>query len=170
MKLIHAALPIAILCSPVTGSFAQDAQRARGDELPKACQTVGQDRMGHEPDRMGHMGQGGMRHGMQRMHGMSPLSETQQALQEAMMKMQPAMMEGMMAKDADVAWICSMIPHHQGAIDMARAGLKGADNSDSKQLAEDTIKSNEREKAKLVEWVEKYAAKESRNETTGTSK
>ena len=107
---------------------------------------------------------------MQRMHGMSPLSETQQALQEAMMKMQPAMMEGMMAKDADMAWICSMIPHHQGAIDMARAGLKGADNSESKQLAEDTIKSNEREKAKLVEWVEKYAAKESRNETTGTSK
>src|SRR5215217_373644 len=65
------------------------------------------------------------------------------------------MMTGMMAKDADVAWICAMIPHHQGAIDMARAGLKGADNIESKKLAEETIQSQEKEIAKLVTWVEK---------------
>ena len=41
-----------------------------------------------------------------------------------------------------------MIPHHQGAIDMARAGLKGADNTESRRLAEETIKSNERNKAR----------------------
>lgn len=85
-----------------------------------------------------------------------------------MMKLQPAMMEGMMARDADVAWICAMISHHQMAIEMARAGLEGADNAESKRLAEETIKSNEKDKAKLIKWVEKYAVKEERNETTGT--
>ena len=74
------------------------------------------------------------------------------------------------AKDADVAWICSMIPHHQGAIDMARAGLKGADNAESKKLAEETIESNERELKKLVAWVEKNARKENKDEATGSTK
>lgn len=85
----------------------------------------------------------------------------------AMNKMSPAMMQGMMAKDADVAWICAMIPHHQGAIDMARAGLAGADNAESKRFAEETIQAQEKEIAKLVSWVEKNAQRESRNETGG---
>jgi uncharacterized protein (DUF305 family) len=74
---------------------------------------------------------------------------------------------GMTAKDADVAWICAMIPHHQGAIDMAKAGLKGADNAESKKLAEETIRSNEKEIEKLIAWVEKNAARESKNESGG---
>lgn len=62
------------------------------------------------------------------------------------------MMRGMMAKDADVAWISAMIPHHQGAIDMARAGLEGADNSESKKLAEEnnqTEREGSRENGKV---------------------
>lgn len=74
-----------------------------------------------------------------------------------------------MTKDADLAWICAMIPHHQGAIDMARAGLKGADNTESRRLAEETIKSNERDKAKLIDWIEEYAEKEKQKATTGLS-
>lgn len=87
---------------------------------------------------------------------MGQLNETQKRLMEAMMKMNRPMM---MAKDADVAWICSMIPHH-----MARAGLKGANNAESRKLAEETIESNERELKKLVAWVEKNARKENRDE------
>ncbi len=77
-----------------------------------------------------------------------------------MMKMDPAMMTGMMVKDSDVTWICAMIPHHQGAIDMARAGLKGANNAESKRLAEKTIREQERSIAELTEWVSKHAKKE----------
>jgi uncharacterized protein (DUF305 family) len=79
------------------------------------------------------------------------------------------MMAGMMNMDADVAWICTMIPHHQGAIDMARAGLKGSDNAESHRLAEETIQHQEKEIAKLTAWVEKNAARESKNETTGST-
>lgn len=103
-----------------------------------------------------------MQSGMQSMPGQ--MTETQKGLGEAMRNMSPPMMTGMMAKDADVAWICTMIPHHQGAIDMARAGLKGADNEESRRLAQETIASQEKEIAKLVSWLDKNAATESKNE------
>lgn len=86
-----------------------------------------------------------------------------------MMKIQPVLMEGMMAKNADVAWICS-IPHHQGAIDMARAGLREADNPESKQFRWNTIKATKVTRRSWSSGVEKYAAQENRNETTSTSK
>lgn len=41
-----------------------------------------------------------------------------------MMGMHMPMMEAMQAKDPDVAFIKGMIPHHQAAIDMARAVLE----------------------------------------------
>lgn len=130
-------------------------------DLPEECRTAAQ-----------ASGQGQMMQNMQGMHGqmqsqmqgmMAQLTETQKGLHEAMMKMNPAMMQGMMAKDADVAWVCAMIPHHQAAIDMARAGLKGADNAESKKLAEENIKENEKSMAELKEWVQKHAKKEGSN-------
>ena len=90
---------------------------------------------------------------------MSKMTETQTGLHLAILGMHDPMMRGMMAKDADVAWICAMIPHHQGAIEMARAGLLGATDPESRRLAEDTIKSEEREIAKLDAWLIKHPSK-----------
>ncbi|MCG7392930.1 hypothetical protein MHY87_08445 [Microvirga sp. ACRRW] len=53
---------------------------------------------------------------------------------------------------------------------MARAGLKGADNAASKQLAEKTIIENEKSMKELVAVVEKHAQSESKNEPTGSTK
>ena len=90
--------------------------------LPEACRTAAQ--------AGGQMMQGMQGQMPQNMQGMmSQMTETQKGLHEAMMKMDPAMMQGMMNKDADVAWVCAMIPHHLGAVEMARAGLKGAATS-----------------------------------------
>lgn len=102
---------------------------------------------------------------MQGMHAkMERMGETQKGLHEAMMRMHGPMMEGIMAKDADVAWICSMIPHHQAAIIMAAAGLKGSDNAESRKLAEETIGSQKKEISRLQAWLDKHAENESRNE------
>ena len=94
------------------------------------------------------------------MMSMDDMTETQKALHMAMMKMDPAMMKGMMASDPDVAWICAMIPHHQGAIDMAKAGLKTGDNAEAKRIAEKTIREQEKDIAELLQWVERYAKRE----------
>ncbi|MER2268564.1 DUF305 domain-containing protein [Methylobacterium oxalidis] len=122
-------------------------------KLPEACKaaTAGKDAM--MKDMQGHMSQA-----MQGMGGQ--MTETQKGLQQAMMSMNGPMMQGMMAGDPDVAWICAMIPHHQGAIDMARAGLKGADNAESKRLAEKTIEEQEKSIKELVAWLDKNAKKE----------
>jgi uncharacterized protein (DUF305 family) len=125
-------------------------------EAPEACKAAGQS---------GGQGQMSRQKPTEDMKGtMGQMNETQAGLHDAMMKMNEPMMIGAMAKDADVAWICAMIPHHQGAIAMAKAGLKGADNSESKKLAEETIESNEKELKKLMAWVEKNVRRESKDE------
>ena len=101
---------------------------------------------------------------------MANFNETQRGLRDAMMQMQAAMTQGMMAKDPDTAWICAMIPHHQGAIAMAEAGLRGADNAESRKMAEDTIRMQREEIAKLTRWVETNAERDSGSGTvTGST-
>jgi uncharacterized protein (DUF305 family) len=161
------------------GAFAQQGQgqtqsgqmQAMGN-LPEACRDVVQ--AGIKGDVMQTMQQmhGRMSQQMQgEMQGMlGQMNETQKGLHEAMMNMNGPMMMGMLAKDADVAWICAMIPHHQGAIDMARAGLKRADNDESRKLAEKTISENEKSLKELTAWVQKHAQNESKNEMTGSTR
>jgi uncharacterized protein (DUF305 family) len=135
-------------------------------ELPEPCRAaadVSSDMMKQMETMQDRMGQ--LKQEMQAM--MKDMSEAQKQLHQAMMNMDRPMTMGMMAKDADVAWICAMIPHHQGAIAMARAGLEQADNSESKKLARETIEENEKGLKKLVDWVEKHATRESRDEKAG---
>ena len=102
----------------------------------------------------------------QPMHdAMARMTDTQRAMMQAMTRMHAGMMQGMTAKDADVAWICAMIPHHQGAIEMARAGLAGSDNAEARRMAEETIRMQEAEIARLTRWVEANAERESRDES-----
>lgn len=52
----------------------------------------------------------------------------------------------------DAAFIEGMIPHHQGAIDMANAALENAGHEEIKQMARDIIKSQQREIDMMKEW------------------
>lgn len=65
------------------------------------------------------------------------------------------MMAGGTATDIDVAFVCSMIPHHQGAIDMARAELKHGDDPWARQMAQAVITAQEKEIADMLAWLEK---------------
>ena len=51
--------------------------------------------------------------------------------------------------DVDVDFARSMIPHHQGAIDMARVVLEHSKEPETRKLAEDVIKAQEAEIAHL---------------------
>ncbi len=48
-----------------------------------------------------------------------------------------------------------MIPHHQGAIDMAKAELKYGDDPWAKEMAQAVITAQEKEIADLLAWLEK---------------
>lgn len=96
------------------------------------------------------------------------MSEAQKGYHEAMMRMDAPMMAGMMAKDADVAWACAMIPHHRSAVEMSQVLLRTGDNPETRKLAEKIIGDQEKEIAELTAWVEKNAARET-NAATGST-
>jgi uncharacterized protein (DUF305 family) len=55
----------------------------------------------------------------------------------------------------DVDFRTHMIPHHQGAIDMAKVALKHAKDSATKQMAQKIIDDQEKEIAEMQDWLKK---------------
>ena len=66
---------------------------------------------------------------------MPGLTDAQRAYLDAVMNMHWPMLTGIEAKDPDVAFVCGMIAHHQGAIAMAQVELKYGGNADAKRMA-----------------------------------
>ena len=67
------------------------------------------------------------------------------------------MMQGMQAPDPDVAFVRGMIPHHQGAIDMAKVVLQYGKDPQTKKWANDVIREQQREIGEMEEWLKKNA-------------
>ncbi|HCS23833.1 MAG TPA: DUF305 domain-containing protein [Alphaproteobacteria bacterium] len=63
--------------------------------------------------------------------------------------------------DADIDFARGMIPHHQGAIDMAKIVLEKGKDAEIRKLAEDIIAAQEKEIAFLQGWLDKNAAAKS---------
>jgi uncharacterized protein (DUF305 family) len=68
------------------------------------------------------------------------------------------MMNGMHAKPTgrpDKDFALMMIPHHQGAIDMAKVELQYGTDPELRQLATDIVAAQEKEIAQMKAWLEK---------------
>lgn len=143
----------AIVMATATSVLAQDAMAghdmsamggdsAMGAELPEICKTA---------------------EGMAGDMAMDMSHEMDQAHTDLMAGMDVTnkqMMDGMMVEDIDVAFVCGMIPHHQGAINMAKAELEHGDNQWAKDMAQKVIDAQEQEIAEMVAWLEGEGANE----------
>ncbi|KOX47888.1 hypothetical protein ADL19_21590 [Streptomyces purpurogeneiscleroticus] len=134
------------------GSHDHGSMQAPSFELPAACKAASAGKEASMKDMQGHMSMA-----MQAMSGQA--TDTQKGLQHAMMQMNGPMMQGTMAGDPDVAWICAMIPHHMGAIAMAQVGLRNGDNPEAKKIAEKSIEEQEKSIKELTAWLDKNARK-----------
>jgi uncharacterized protein (DUF305 family) len=68
------------------------------------------------------------------------------------------MMNGMNVKPTgkpDRDFVLMMIPHHQGAIDMAKVELQYGTDPELRQLATDIVAAQEKEIAQMRAWMEK---------------
>ena len=79
-------------------------------------------------------------------------SESTKAFKEADMKMMKDMAVPYTG-DADIDFRTKMVPHHQGAIDMAKIALQYAKDPATKAMAEAIIAAQEKEIAEMQAWL-----------------
>jgi uncharacterized protein (DUF305 family) len=75
-----------------------------------------------------------------------------------MAKMDHDMAAAPMTGNVDHDFASMMIPHHQGAIDMAEVELKSGHDPEMRRLAEDIIKAQKIEIAQMHTWLKSDAA------------
>ncbi len=81
-------------------------------------------------------------------------SASTKAYRDANMKMHKDM-DIPYSGDADADFVRGMIPHHQGAIDMARIVLAHGKDPEIRKLAENVIRDQEKEVAMMKDWLKK---------------
>ncbi len=103
---------------------------------------------------MDHMNMGGqMKMDMGTSADAAPSSK---AFAEADAKMHKDMMMSFTG-NTDVDFVKGMLPHHQGAVDMAKIELQYGKDPELRKLAEDIIKAQETEIAFMKTWLAKNA-------------
>jgi hypothetical protein len=80
-------------------------------------------------------------------------TDAQGAYEEAMHAMHGPMMMGMRHPEADKAFVLGMIPHHQGALDMAQIQLKFGKDRKMRRLAFDILRTQHLEVLQMNRWL-----------------
>lgn len=98
----------------------------------------------------------GMSHtGMAMPHTDSPSTKAFKEANERMMQGMGANFTG----KADPDFVSSMLPHHQGAVAMARIELQYGSDPELKKLAQDLIAAQQTEIAFMLKWQERHGIK-----------
>ena len=141
---------------PTTGAGPGPAMPMMMENMPEECRAMMQAMPETCMSAMQGMMQGGP---MMQGQAAAPQeqSDATRAYVEAMDRMHGPMMEGAMEEDPDVAFVKGMIPHHQGAIDMAKIVQQYGDDEQTRKWAAQIIEAQQAEIAEMEEWLKKNA-------------
>lgn len=84
--------------------------------------------------------------------GTGAQSPADKAMTAGMTKMNQDMSAAPMTGDADRDFVAMMIPHHQGAIDMARVELQYGKDPSMRRLAKNIVAAQKKEIAEMQRW------------------
>lgn len=93
------------------------------------------------------------------MPGMTGAPAPGDAMIRAMDRMDKGMAAAPRTGNTDQDFVAMMIPHHQGAIDMAKVELASGKDSRLRRLAHDIIAAQQREIQLMQNWQAKHPAK-----------
>ncbi|MEH2525409.1 MULTISPECIES: CopM family metallochaperone [unclassified Bradyrhizobium] len=134
MKNAKSFLAIATVIAAIgTAAFAQHVHQPSSATDPQAAQKVMEDMAPKDSD-----------------------AASTKAYTEAHTKMMQDMHQTYTG-NADIDFMTGMIPHHQGAIDMAKVLLKYGKDAETRKLAEQIIADQEKEIALMQAWLRKNA-------------
>ena len=143
---VAAALTFVPLSAPrAQHSGHQGHHGHQGHEGHRAKKKTPSSKKAPAKKRSSHLGHG--QHGAP-VSGV-PATREYMAAHESMMRNMAMPYTG----DADVDFRIQMIPHHQGAIDMARVAMRHAKDPWTRQLAETVIVEQQREIAEMQAWL-----------------
>jgi uncharacterized protein (DUF305 family) len=151
-RVITSLVFAAALATPVS---AQQDHSGHGQPAPPQTRTAPV-----SPAMPGHQMHGnmpvGMKDRMQGMHGQAaaPSDPASQALAAANARMHRDMAIKFTG-NADADFVRGMIPHHQGAVDIAEIVLKFGKDEDVRKLATDIIAAQKTEIAQMQAWLQK---------------
>lgn len=103
-------------------------------------------------------------HDMHAIHGSNAKMSSHSAeYMQSMGKMHDEMVKAAQKADVDVAFVEGMIPHHQGAVEMAKIELKYGRDPAMKKLAQEIIDAQQKEIGFMQNWLDHAANKEQVN-------